>query len=602
MSSSLRLRHRWPRLTGLLIGLVAPTILVNTAGAVGSEPSPSEAIIPQGSRLPTALAQAADATGNRVSINGLSLSVPWMQRQNQIGVADYGLTDYLGLTLLNSNDAQRQPVQWFSSSQSPTVLSAWVQGGYRYLDLTPLQTAHGWTATVQGQTLNLTVPTTQMTALRSGNQPWGQRWVMDVSGPTLAQISETAGSVTITLSSTTTPAVAESVVPASEDSTPARITPAAQSTQITLPIANPNARPVLFTLTNPDRVVVDLRADHLRPMNILWAPGLRWRQQYFTVGRKTLPVYWLQLSARDAQTTLRPFRTDPATATGITPLQTMAQRWQAAAAINAGFFNRDNQYPLGAVRANNDWISGPILGRGAVGWGNGQVQMDRLALRQTLRTGSGQTYPIQAINSGYVQAGIGLYTPAWGSTYRPITESEHIVTVRNQQVISQQAVTAGVTVPIPPDGYILALRAYNTAAQGLPIGTAVTLQSEVLPSTLAPFPHIVGGGPLLIRNRNIVLDAGLEQFGSAFARQAAPRSAIGYTASGDILLVAIHNSPAGPGPTLAETAQVMAQLGSVDALNLDGGSSSSLYLGGRLINRHPRTAARVNNGLGLFLP
>jgi exopolysaccharide biosynthesis protein len=46
----------------------------------------------------------------------------------------------------------------------------------------------------------------------------------------------------------------------------------------------------------------------------------------------------------------------------------------------------------------------------------------------------------------------------------------------------------------------------------------------------------------------------------------------------------------------------MAQLGSVDALNLDGGSSSSLYLGGRLINRHPRTAARVNNGLGLFLP
>ncbi len=588
-----------PLLTGLLLGLLPSAIIHSTAAA---DPPPADAIRSDTIITPTPIAQAARVTGNRVSINGVSVSVPWMQQDGRIGLADYGLTDYLGITLLNSNDAQRQPVQWFSSSQTRTVLSAWVQGGYRYLDLMPLQTTHGWSATVQGQTLNLTVPTTQITALRSGNQPWGQRWVIDVSGPTVAQINETAGAVTVTLAATATPAVAQAVARPPRGQAPAQIAPAGQSTQITLPMPDANARPVLFTLTNPHRVVVDVRTDHLRPLDILWAPGLRWRQQYFTVGSKTLPVYWLQLSARDAQTTLRPIWSDPTTATGITPLQTMAQRWQAAAAINAGFFNRNNQYPLGAVRYNNDWISGPILGRGVVGWGNGQVQMDRLILRQTLRTGNGQTYPIQAINSGYVQAGMGLYTPAWGSTYRPITESERIVTVRNQRVIGQQSVTGDVSVPIPQDGYILALRAYDTPAPALTSGTAVTIQSDVVPATLAPFPHIVGGGPLLIRSRGIVLDAALEQFGSAFASQSAPRSAIGHTANGDILLVAIHNSPAGPGPTLAETAQVMAQLGSVDALNLDGGSSSSLYLGGRLINRHPRTAARVNNGMGVFLP
>ncbi len=608
MTPSPRLNRRLPRFMSLLLSLASPALIASTAVAQAVfpetnplEPSPSEAATAQGG-IPPLMAQAPSVTGNRVSINGISVSVPWMQRQNQIGLADYGLTDHVGLTLLNSNDAQRQPVQWFTAAQTSTVLNAWVQGGYRYLDLTPLQRSHGWLATVQGQTLNLTVPATQITALRSGNQPWGQRWVMDVSGPTVAQISETGGSVTVTLTASATATVAQSVIRPSSGLPPARITPAGQSTQITLPMPNANARPVLFTLANPHRVVVDIRTDHLRPLDILWAPGLRWRQQYFTVGRKTLPVYWLQLSARDAQTALRPIWTAPTTVTGITPLSTMAQRWQATAAINAGFFNRNNQYPLGAIRYNNDWISGPILGRGVVGWGNGQVQMDRLALRQTLRTGSGQTFPIQAINSGYVQAGMGLYTPAWGSTYRPITESERIVTVRNRQVVSQQSVTGDVTVPIPQDGYILALRAYDSAAQGLPVGAAITVQSDFVPPSLAPFPHIVGGGPLLIRNRNIVLDAGREQFGGAFASQSAPRSAIGYTANGDILLVAIHNSPAGSGPTLAETAQVMAQLGSVDALNLDGGSSASLYLGGRLINRHPRTAARVNNGLGFFLP
>lgn len=573
---------RSPRSATLVLGLLGG-ILVSvglspasygtasdgTASVSSTPTTQREAVLPQADS--TAVAQSTLATGNRVSLNGLSIPVPWMQRDSWTGIADYGLTDYLGATLLNTNEAQRQPVQWFSSSQAPTILSAWVQGGYRYLDLTPLQTAHGWSATVQGQTLNLTVPTTQITALRSGNQPWGQRWVMDVSGPTVAQISETAGAVTVTLAATATPAVTQSATRLPSGQTPAQITPAPQSTQITIPVPDANARPVLFTLTNPHRVVVDVRTDHLRPLDILWAPGLRWRQQYLTVGNKTLPVYWLQLSARDAQTTLRPIWTDPTTATGITPLQTMAQRWQAAAAINSGFFNRNNQYPLGAVRYNNDWISGPILGRGAVGWGNGQVQMDRLTLRQTLRTGSGQTFPIQAINSGYIQAGIGLYTPAWGSTYRAIADAETIVTVRNQQVVAQQMVASDIPVSIPPDGYILALRTDVAPARLLPPGTAVSVQSDVIPNALAPFPNIMGGGPLLIRNRTIVLDAALEQFGAAFASQAAPRSAIGHTTTGELLLVAVHNSPAGPGPTLAEMAQVMAQLGSVDALNLDGG-------------------------------
>jgi exopolysaccharide biosynthesis protein len=43
-------------------------------------------------------------------------------------------------------------------------------------------------------------------------------------------------------------------------------------------------------------------------------------------------------------------------------------------------------------------------------------------------------------------------------------------------------------------------------------------------------------------------------------------------------------------------------LGAIDALNLDGGSSTGLYLGGQLLDRSPYTAARVHNGLGIFPP
>jgi exopolysaccharide biosynthesis protein len=70
---------------------------------------------------------------------------------------------------------------------------------------------------------------------------------------------------------------------------------------------------------------------------------------------------------------------------------------------------------------------------------------------------------------------------------------------------------------------------------------------------------------------------------------------------GRVVLVAIHFSPGGRGPTLAEAAQIMRQLGAQQALNLDGGTSTSLYLGGTLINRHSGTVGRVHNGLGIFL-
>jgi exopolysaccharide biosynthesis protein len=98
-----------------------------------------------------------------------------------------------------------------------------------------------------------------------------------------------------------------------------------------------------------------------------------------------------------------------------------------------------------------------------------------------------------------------------------------------------------------------------------------------------------------------VLNAESEKFARAFAQQAAARSVIGSTAAGTLMLVAVHNRLDGAGPTLREAAQIMLELGAVNALNLDGGSSTSLYLGGQLLDRIPSTAARVNNGIGVFI-
>jgi hypothetical protein len=583
---------------GLLSVIASPTALAIPPAPPLAEASIADAAPPIAQ---IQMAQGQMAQGQTLVINGSPTAVPWIMTNGHIGLADYGVTDHLGATLLSSSRPDQQPVQWFTQPGNTVELPAWVQGGYRFLDIVPLAERYGWQVQPQGGTLQITTPPAQIVALRREAQPGGERLILELSGPAPAHLTDSADALSLTLGAAIDEAVLKTAIAAPAGAylgaLTATLVPGGTRLQ-----ASASHPPQLVTQANPHQIVIDIRADSLQPHSIAWAAGVRWQQRYVSVAGQPFPVYWLQIDP--TQAALRPIWPDPTTATGTAPLTTIAQRWQAAAAINAGFFNRNNQYPLGAVRSNSEWISGPILSRGVVGWNDqGQVRMERLFLRQALTTGSGQMFPIQTVNSGYVQAGIGLYTPAWGRSYRPILEGETVVTVIGGVVTAQQPAStiAPDGIAIPADGYLLALRSYATAAQALPLGQSVALESESLPASLAPFPNVIGGGPLLLRDRITVLDARLEQFSSAFATQSAPRSAIGVSATGEILLVAVHHSPLGPGPTLDQLAQIMLQLGSTDALNLDGGSSASLYLGGRLINRSPRTAARVSNSIGLFL-
>jgi exopolysaccharide biosynthesis protein len=111
----------------------------------------------------------------------------------------------------------------------------------------------------------------------------------------------------------------------------------------------------------------------------------------------------------------------------------------------------------------------------------------------------------------------------------------------------------------------------------------------------------VGAGPLLVKNNQVVLDAKSEKFSPAFIAEQALRSSICTTAAGNVIIAAVHERTGGHGPTLAEQAKLMQRMGCVNALNLDGGSSTSLYLGGELLNRSPSTAGRVHNGIGIFV-
>ncbi|MGB6295471.1 MAG: phosphodiester glycosidase family protein [Rivularia sp. (in: cyanobacteria)] len=364
--------------------------------------------------------------------------------------------------------------------------------------------------------------------------------------------------------------------------------------------------PKVSTLPKPNRLVVDVRPDALVGRSIDWAPGLLWRQQLVSLGGDRFPVVWLEIDPRTSQAKIRPVATNQDKQEGTAPLIKTARKYLAAAAINGGFFNRKNRLPLGAIRRDSEWLSGPILNRGAIAWNDaGKFYMNRLSLQENLIIPNNQNLPISHLNSGYVQQGIARYTNLWGENYTPLTDNEIIVAVQNNKVTQQYAGSkAGVGfAPIPKNGYLLALRsgAVSNAAQ-FQIGTPLRLTSSTVSPEFNRYPHILGAGPLLLKDNQIVLDAQAEKFSKAFAEQKAIRSAICTTSTGKLIVAAVHDRAGGKGPSLTEHAKLMQQLGCVNALNLDGGSSTSLYLGGQLLDRSPNTAASVHNGIGIFLP
>ena len=542
--------------------------------------------------------------GNQILLNGRAVAGVWRSQQGAIEVSDATLTQLLGVSLLDTRLFSQQPVQWFSEpTQTPLNLSARLDRQYRYLNIADLVQSFGWRAQLNGSTLQLNTPAAQVIGVRQGKQSWGDRIVVDLNGPAPWQITEQNGEFAIGIEGTIDPAIVTAFKGvAGNRVTSIRLERSATRTVVRVGVP-PGLRPRVYSLPSPNRIVADVRYDALQERNIQWAPGLRWRQQYVNIGSTTFPVVMLELDLRQSGLRLRPVWANPNGLPGISPLITIAQGKQVAGAINAGFFNRETQFPLGAIRQDRRWVSGPILNRGAIAWNDaGEFVVGRLSLQETVTSDSGQQFPVLYLNSGFVSNGIARYTSEWGATYTPMTNNEIIVTVQNDQVVGQQpGGAAGQTAfPIPVEGYLLVIRGNGNAA--FPIGSFVERQLTAVPANFNRFPQIIGAGPLLIQNRQIVLNPQLERFSDGFIRQSAVRSAIATTPSGTVILVATQPNAEGRGATLGQMAQIMQQLGSIDALNLDGGSSTSLYLGGQLVNRSPRTAARVHNGIGILLP
>lgn len=94
----------------------------------------------------------------------------------------------------------------------------------------------------------------------------------------------------------------------------------------------------------------------------------------------------------------------------------------------------------------------------------------------------------------------------------------------------------------------------------------------------------VGGGPVLLQNGHMKISNNEEMmFGGKAKDNLEPRTAMGYTADGKLIILAVQGRYAGiaEGLSLPQMAKLFQELGCVEALNLDGGGSSCMLVNGK---------------------
>lgn len=288
------------------------------------------------------------------------------------------------------------------------------------------------------------------------------------------------------------------------------------------------------------------------------------------------------------------FEVKPAIASSTLPnkrtVRTIAQNTNSIAAINGGFFKPQTGVPLGTLMINQKIYTGPIYDRVALGIFDNGYDTGRVQLNAHI-TGNGQNIKIDNINqprmlSSYILA----YTRDWGK-YAPASPQYGV----QLQIVGNKITAASANpLSIPENGYVLV---GPKAKLGKLFGAQyVDIKINTNPKW-ENVKHIISGGPYLVRNGEVYIDMTAQKLGSIGGRN--PRTAIGYTKDNDLILITADGREGSSiGLTLTELANLLKGLGCVNAINLDGGGSTVMYVKGQIVNRpHQPGGIALSNAL-----
>ena len=328
------------------------------------------------------------------------------------------------------------------------------------------------------------------------------------------------------------------------------------------------------------------------------APGVDYRDETLAGAKGNAHAYIIDVAPGSAYV-VKPVLGN-VSSVGLSSVRATAATIEALAAVNASYFVTGQYAPgeiIGLLKIDGKMTSAVEMHgqeRGALGISPAKSPDIGLAkYHGRAQFSGGASLKIDRLNFVFVAGdAAGIYNNAdttvlFNGMYgmsTPTNASWMEYIVENGKVT---AIHPGPS-PIPVDGYVLSVHGQAAKlVQTVSYGERVQI-SQTINEQLDEYPDVIGAGPILVRHGVAVstIFSTIEQFPGDIVDSSAPRTAVGLTADGHILLVVVDGRQIGysEGLYLSDLANYMIKLGCVQALNLDGGGSSTMVVKGAIVN------------------
>jgi hypothetical protein len=200
--------------------------------------------------------------------------------------------------------------------------------------------------------------------------------------------------------------------------------------------------------------------------------------------------------------------------------------------------------------------------------------------------------PIAGVDTTRLSGRVMLFTPAYhDDTDTTAGGLEWVIDGDPLRVVGGPH-TEGRTV-IPRSGFVVSYGGITAPPELARLARGTRVHIEVQYDTSAgsatewsATSEIIGGAGLLARGGRYVTDWRMERFQKGFAELRHPRTMIGTARDRAIWLVTVdgRQPQLSAGMTLVELRALARRLQLTDALNLDGGGSTTMWVGGKVVN------------------
>jgi exopolysaccharide biosynthesis protein len=302
-------------------------------------------------------------------------------------------------------------------------------------------------------------------------------------------------------------------------------------------------------------------------------------------------------------------------AIGVEKTSSIATRHGAIAAINAGFFRLDQSIfagdAAGVLMVDGKLLSESRDNRIALGIINGkeatEIVFVHLKLDYLAFIGK-QVFEINGVNRERRSDELIIFTPEFGRTTLTGANGTEVI-VKNGKIT---AILKSGSNSIPSNGFVLSAtgKAEELLIKSSRIGAKIRL-SSIRPvsmlddeneqkkaeenlkrlsiaddETFKKIEDLTNGVPQLIKNGKIEITWQEEKTSKAFVETRHPRTAVAKLKDGKFLMITVDGrSEQSAGIGLEYLAKLLLELGATDAMNLDGGGSTTMFLDGKIVNK-----------------